>query len=320
MLAKNESQPAYRGLFSTIGRFSKIIFDYVWAIYAINTRIGVIHGDLHLNNATVYRYYALYDRDGNLIVDNPVVKYTIDDKTWTFPYVGCYGMLIDFSRGIISTNHVKNTNGEYASGILADTEQSSQYFKEQRNRILKMLNQYFPTFMKSHKDKVLSLLIDNFDLAFKIISAVDIYSLTTNITNMLELEFEKLNDEKSNKNGVELIPEIKKLMSRIGKRSEELLLDGLNGAISKKITDIGWPAYTIMNEFFSDFASAVNANDNGDDKNVNNYKETICDSWYYNNDLSCGIVKQDTAEIQQVQSIVGNVQTVSNQQTSWMFE
>lgn len=65
-------------IFTDANFFAKHMFEYVYAFYCMNTRLGIIHGDLHMNNVTVFRLYMMADPDGAPLIRNPVLMYVLE--------------------------------------------------------------------------------------------------------------------------------------------------------------------------------------------------------------------------------------------------
>jgi hypothetical protein len=64
-------------IFTSPDTFAKHMFEYVYAFYCMNTRLGIIHGDLHMNNVTIFRLYTMVDAKGIPLIKNPVVMYIL---------------------------------------------------------------------------------------------------------------------------------------------------------------------------------------------------------------------------------------------------
>ena len=76
-----------------------------------NKKLGVINFDLHLNNVTIAKVDTFYktavDKNGIVSIkynkdEKYVTEYVIDKDTYTFPFDGFYGCIIDFSDSLVS--------------------------------------------------------------------------------------------------------------------------------------------------------------------------------------------------------------------------
>ena len=66
-------------LFSNYNVFAKIMFDYIYALLCMNVKVGILHGDLHLNNATFYKVFDIERDPKGKKLDNPLVVYILND-------------------------------------------------------------------------------------------------------------------------------------------------------------------------------------------------------------------------------------------------
>lgn len=133
----------YAKIFQNVFRmpyFSKYMFEIVYALYCMNSKCGIIHGDLHLNNATLTqiishpeeqpdakilkRTYVLYVLDSKSIdITQQAKAFTkeisyeklykdfMDHKNkyqFMFLHEFMYTSIIDFSRGLIHPNFLKS--------------------------------------------------------------------------------------------------------------------------------------------------------------------------------------------------------------------
>lgn len=229
-------------IFTDSDFLSRYVFEYLFAFYCMNTKVGVIHGDLHLNNATLFQLFE-FRRDGKILID-PVnytrVAWILGDDVYLFKGAGIYAAIIDFSRAIL---------GDYA-GLAHDFSPNfaEMYLANQRYRIMATLNHHLPAIMQSHAAKIEILLADKFPLMFKIITAIDAYVL---FSNMLGL----FTSEPNITTGVLKAPEESvSLLRKISKEAEESLTHNLLAALEGRINepnDIEWPNLLLLKKFFA---------------------------------------------------------------------
>ena len=231
-------------LFSDIGVTRKYMFEYIYALYCANTRFQTIHSDLHLNNVTFYItrhfYPDVLDPEGKPVVKNAHVIYDLSDGTsdpamsevYIFPHYGRYACIIDFSRGFVGREKLMEDFPENkVDGIISN----------QRRRILRTLKYEIPDFYKSHKDQIEALLLQNFDLAFKLLTAMDTYKLMRGIQALLG----KIKHD----------PSVAKLLDKIVGMALRFLNLEMQRAFRREIReprDIEWPNRTIIRECFRD--------------------------------------------------------------------
>jgi hypothetical protein len=145
---------------------------------------------MHLNNCTLYRqskiYAFLHDRQ-KFIFKNPKIVYKIIDDIFVFDHYGLFSVLIDFSRGIISNRSLL----EHKFG----KSFTDKFYTEQKVRVLRIINKHFPDIVKNNYEELVSVILDNFPLIFKILSAIDPYTICKAIRIMFETEFSKVLSE-----------------------------------------------------------------------------------------------------------------------------
>ena len=234
-----------RSLFSPVF-FPKHLFEFAFALLSMNSRLKMTHGDLHLNNATIFKLFdtaqleRLFAPSGK-----PKIAYVLGpQRAYVFEHIGLFSMLIDFSRAIIGDfGKLKRDFG---------IDFADQYFKHQNYRILHMLYQYFPNYTTKNKNKLLAAMLTNFDAFFRVITVVDMFVLARNLSSMFELEAKRMP-----------IPrEVVDLTARVAACAEELLLTGLSGIIASAAGSGAagpapageWPLQTLIETVFAPWA------------------------------------------------------------------
>ena len=77
------------------------MFELVYTLYCLNSKKGVIHGDLHLNNFTVHPLYFTEFKNPDEL-KNPSMLYVLDkNHYYLFPSRQYHIVVIDFSRSLI---------------------------------------------------------------------------------------------------------------------------------------------------------------------------------------------------------------------------
>jgi hypothetical protein len=227
--------PAIMQFFTSEPHFHKHVFEFIYAFYNMNTKVGIFHGDLHLNNATYNRYYRLPDT-------NPHIMYNIESSFYVFPHNGAFSSIIDFSRSVIG-------NRDRLVHDFNEAE-ADEYFKLQRGRIIQLIYHYFPTFIEKHRATIESLLIDKFELMFKLLTAIDTYTLASNLSALFVLD-------PAFKDGRIVVPQsITKFLIRLAQTAEALIVSNLRDIIDGKIkkpSDIEWPNNTIIKTMFDSY-------------------------------------------------------------------
>lgn len=207
--------------------FTKYMFEIVYTLHCLNRFYGVMHGDLHLNNATIGPNYYNSHLDP-LKLPNPQAIYIVNSKlVFLFSSNQYTSKIIDFSRAIIQLDNVERFRHAEQRNVMKDempilTEhQRERMHREQVARILWMYETAFPEFYSANKEKLRDLLVRHFEKLFPIISTFDTYTFFNNMTLM----FEKRDLTKHTQQ--------MKLLKEVANAAEQILV----GRISRIIND-----------------------------------------------------------------------------------
>jgi hypothetical protein len=211
----------------------RTIFEIIFAFYCMNLQ-SLIHGDPHINNATIIdRYHDEYIQNtkGRGI---PTMVYIVENNYFCFGASHFWACIIDFSRAFL---------GDYEKIATDFSEQiAHQTFKDQKLRILQTLHYHFPEFTTENREKLEGLIATKFDDVFHVLSAIDPYIFTKGLWTW----FTEHNE--FNKN-----VEVTELLCDIYNRAEHLLMNGLEDLLKTGSGPGGQlPNLIIINEFFSD--------------------------------------------------------------------
>lgn len=240
LIVSDEHLPGLELSFTDPDIFTRHMFEFVYSFYCMNTKIGIMHGDLHMNNATISRLYLMTDESGKPRMANPHIAYIVNENVYLFPHFGLFSGIIDFSRAIIGD--YKRLEHEFSERF------AELYFKEQRLRVLHIIYHYFPKLMEKYQDKIEALLISHFPLMFKILTAVDTYVIMTNIGAMFSI------DDAFTRGKIKIAPGAIKLLAHLANMAEHLVITHIQAAIEGRISlpdDIEWPNLQIIQKNFS---------------------------------------------------------------------
>lgn len=146
-------------LFDDCSIFDRYLFDIIYGLFCCNSIIGTMHGDLHLNNCTIFmQIYFPYK--GELILYD---LRELNKNYYLFKHFGGYSCLIDFSRAILSPE--KTDNG----------------VEVMKDEILKLYERNFPEFYASHKINLEILSLQSPSDVFNIVSAYDVHSVCSKL-------------------------------------------------------------------------------------------------------------------------------------------
>ena len=152
--------------------FAKYIFEIVYTLGCLNSKVGIIQGDLHMNNAVIYPMVK-----SNYSQTNAVILYEIDGQYYKFPHYGAYGGIIDFSRAILMESQVEKDFGK---------EFAEEFIYKQRTAILAIYRAFFPDFYEKHLAKLNDALKTKYDAVFKIVSAIDVFRVMGDLAKILK--------------------------------------------------------------------------------------------------------------------------------------
>jgi hypothetical protein len=255
--------------------FSKYMFEICYNLYCMNYLGGIIHGDLHLNNATLKP--LTYKNNRNVLdIDNPQVLYVLGDETdqYLFNTCGYYTCMIDFSRSIVLPEKIEqlhDTSLPKSHNILKNIKKYQEY------QIESLLNLYIHFTSDINKDELRILFKNHFEAVFKLLSVTDIFGFTQKLLTMFSLKDKHI-----------VTPYVKciDLLNKINKYAEQYLTVEMNKLIldkyyEKTILSMDWPIHTIIQNCFCDFL-------------ISNTKlGTIVDVYNINNELKYSLNKAD---------------------------
>lgn len=235
-------EPLYPSdVFTIEDKFKRVIFEFFYSFVCMNRRLNILHGDLHLNNVTLYKLYRILPE---IVKEYKRLRvcYIIDGTAYMFPYNGVYSMIIDFSRSIIGDRG--RIEREFGPAY------AEEYFHEQRLRVLRVIFYYFPALIERRSADIERLSEDNFPLLFKILTGVDAISISRQLGAMIT------HDEYFRDGTIVAHAGCVKLLSNIAKFAEAIVAENLQLALDGQITspdDLEWINLTIINKYFADY-------------------------------------------------------------------
>ena len=158
--------------------FAKYIFNICYTLMTLNIKLGIIHGDLHLNNVTINLNAHRYDIDDFIVYDT-------QDKRYIFQHDYVNSFLIDFSRVIFDTEKYN---------LLTDLNlpKSHKMFDSYEEMVLvdktELLNLYIMIFPQKErvKEELTVLFKKHYDAVFKLLSQLDIYMFSLRMLKLFE--------------------------------------------------------------------------------------------------------------------------------------
>lgn len=214
--------------------FAKMYFEFIYGLYCANSKVMVIHGDLHMNNATIYKFCDLPNLKTKVIGD-PKCMFIVRDDTYIFPHNGCHGVIIDFSRSILGDR--KTIAHSYSKNFM------EMFISDQNGRFLSTIMSHLPEFYKKYAVEIMNMLIYDFDTIFKLMTLLDSHVITNNILFLLKAkDFSNVN----------VHPDCFSLLERAQKKINYLLNSIMQNVLNKNELKFEWPNYTLLRDLFSD--------------------------------------------------------------------
>ena len=247
--------------------FAKYIFELCYNLLVINNKLGIIHGDLHLNNATIGYLY-----DVNNINK---VAYEIDD-IYVFPNNGYFSCLIDFSRSIINPEKADNLADLSIPTSFKPVKNYDKFTNAEINALLNLYILLFPN-KEKQREELMVLCKNHYNEVFKLLTCIDVYMFTLRLIKYLQQKETKINKK------------CMELLERINRMSESFIATDMNNLLNdtdnyvERISKMEWPISQIIKKCFSEFINGAAY------KNIG----TITDAYSIKNDIIKSVSKYD---------------------------
>jgi hypothetical protein len=166
-------------IFADFSYFCKYIFEVIYGLWCVNSFLGVIHGDLHMNNLTTFNQISttVLNDVTNIRAENPHILYQVQNDFYVFPHRGRFMIIIDFSRGFI-------WNKKILAEEFKDPESVEHDYKQ---RILQLFQRELPEFTKTHETELIYAIKKNFDAVYRVAEGLDIYKFVNEFAANIEL-------------------------------------------------------------------------------------------------------------------------------------
>ncbi len=168
VFAKPSQKYYNQALYNNYPIFCKFLFEQLYGLHCMNTRLGIVHGDLHLNNVTHYRngrpIRTVYDKVQLTVFD-------VDGKFYSFPTYNVVSAIIDFSRSFIWNRKIMSAD--------FDKKQMREIKLDIKHRLLRILENELPDFTRPRLYDIEFTMKRHFDLVYDIFKAIDCYRLMT---------------------------------------------------------------------------------------------------------------------------------------------
>lgn len=226
-------------MFAEYSAFMKTMFGFIYTLHCLNSRLGVIHGDLHLNNVTNYAIHSFIDRTTNKpYVINTHVVYEVHGKFYIFKHYGDYSGIIDFSRSFMDREHLLKS---------FDEAKTDDVIMHQRSRMIRTIAREMPDFHKSHERELTVAIFDNFDACFQVFQAIDVFKLSRAmarlLSSMLTDEYKFVNREMVTKQAVPVL-------TAMGDAAYAYMVNGFQQLFKRQKLNLRPINLSILEQFF----------------------------------------------------------------------
>ena len=226
--------------------FAKYMFEICYGLYCANSKFGVMHGDFHLNNATIGQIYSIKTDESDKI-SNPSVKYHIGDVDYSFPTNGYYAFVIDFSRGIIDPSRYDSMADPSLPSAFKLIRKEEDFIKGEITSLLQLYFILFPN-KENMRDSLELLCHKNPGAMFKILTCMDIYMFSARLARLIEQVDYNADDK------------CKNLIDKLFKKAEYNITTKINSIIDDhnlldKVLDEEYPLYEIIKACFTEYTT-----------------------------------------------------------------
>lgn len=246
--------------------FAKYMFEICYNLLSANKRLGVIHGDFHLNNATIGYLYSSE-------LDAKVIYQLDSEHKFMFNNNGYFSCVIDFSRAFINPEEYENLIDSSVPESFKPIGDYDNFYIHETQNLLHWYLQLFPNKAKQ-KEELIVLFKNNFSAVFKLLTCMDIYMFTARLNALLQQQEFPVNKKCFD------------LLEKINRMSETYIATEINMLMkdpsrAKKILDDEFPIATIMKKCFVEYI--------GD--NISKKSYVVTDYYILNNPMTKSISK-----------------------------
>lgn len=221
--------------------FAKYMFEICYNLLAANKRLGVIHGDFHLNNATIG---YLYSKDAD--IDAKVVYQLDPDHKFIFGNNGYFSCVIDFSRAFINPEEYENLIDPSLPESFKPVGDYDNFYTHETQNLIQWYLQLFPNKIK-HKEELVVTFKNHFSAVFKLLTCMDLFMFTARLNTLLQQQRESF----VNKKCIDLLDKLNRMSEVYIATEINLLMKDESRA--KKILADEFPISTIIKKCFTEY-------------------------------------------------------------------
>jgi hypothetical protein len=183
-------RPSQRQLFADEASFARLLFEYAYGARCLHEHLGVVHGDLHSNNLTVYGWGRAEakrtdpDTEYRMLYTDPAVIFLAGPRgeadSYLFPAAGISGCLIDYSRAIIGPAFRPRLEAGRSA------QYATNFYRDQVNRVMRLLHRHAPEYVLKHQDAIKGAAYADFGAVFAALCAVDFIAVGMSAAAVIE--------------------------------------------------------------------------------------------------------------------------------------
>jgi hypothetical protein len=158
--------------------FCKYIFEICYNLLAINSRLHVIHGDFHLNNATIGFLYLSEEPENRILYE-----LESGDK-FLFNNNGYFSCIIDFSRAILDPEHYDILTDMSMPPSFKLIKDYDKFVVKERSALLNLYISLFPN-KAQNKEELIVIFKKYYDAIFRLMTCVDLYMFSMRLSRLL---------------------------------------------------------------------------------------------------------------------------------------
>ena len=189
--------PSHLSVFADLDSFARLMFDYVYGAHCLHERLGVVHGDLHANNLTVY-WWGRAETGARIVgvapagapseytpaYRDPIMLYVAGPRgeadSYVFPAAGISGCIIDYSRAILGPAFRPRLEAGRTPQF------ATNFYRDQVNRVMRLLHRYAPEYVAANQDAIKGAAFADFGSVFRALCSVDFIAIGMSAALALE--------------------------------------------------------------------------------------------------------------------------------------
>lgn len=201
----------------------KIYFELLYGMHCLHSLFGIIHCDLHLNNATIYTIAYKGNDEKNCNTFSMFIMGDSQEQCYLFPSNGMETIIIDYSRALFGPKMAEHLKKRWNY-----TENELEiFYRDQGHKITKTIGRFFPTILRDHQAELKTAALLHYDKLFPVLCYIDYISIGSALSKLPEVGAETPKDEKYDVRDFTYCPEL----IEFGKKLADRCFDIVTGAL-----------------------------------------------------------------------------------------